>query len=495
MVMVEGSLKTLIIDDSPTDAETLSYLLTKRLGCQVETAGNGLEGLNKLAEIPFDMVFLDLIMPLVSGVEVLSEIRAWPKTAHLPVIIISANTDAKTVQSLVQLKIFDYVIKPYHSEKLVKRFAAKFAALKSRLTIPASARLPGGEAKRKQGKEVALVVDEDANFRHFFNETMGSRYDVLEAANGAQALTVCLERFPDFVFTGPRIGIFGRDRMVAKLRAISGLAHLKVYTVDGNGEGGQADPSLYSGGVQRTFVPQAFIESVDRCLNGNGVAEPAKGGLDDLYQPLVSATEQVFGMMMSTEVNVEHDWVELDPAKPGIHGAIDLVSYQERKRIVIEFHCDRASVEAMAMRMLQMDKDEAEKNLEDARSSLAEVLNIIGGRMNNSLGEGGREFFLGLPRVEEQTVADGAAAASKRVEANFSAADGIHFSIGARLDNLSACLVATADIREGMVLARAVDFGGGMQLSKGRRLDAGMIAEIGRSGVGEIEVFEFVQMN
>src|SRR3990172_365695 len=170
MVMVEGSLKTLIIDDSPTDAETLSYLLTKRLGCQVETAGNGLEGLNKLAEIPFDMVFLDLIMPLVSGVEVLSEIRAWPKTAHLPVIIISANTDAKTVQSLVQLKIFDYVIKPYHSEKLVKRFAAKFAALKSRLTIPASARLPGGEAKRKQGKEVALVVDEDANFRHFFNE-------------------------------------------------------------------------------------------------------------------------------------------------------------------------------------------------------------------------------------------------------------------------------------------------------------------------------------
>jgi len=492
--MDESTLKILVIDDSSTDAETLSYLLTKRLGCHVEAVHNGLDGLNKLSETAFDLVFLDVVMPLVDGVEVLKEIRAWPKTAHLPVVIISANTDSKTVRSLIQLKIFDYVIKPYNAEKLVRRFSAKLAALKSRLKVPISVRLPGEESARKQGKEIVLVVDEDANFRHFFVETLGRRFHVLEAANGAQGITMCLEHTPDFLFAGSRIGLFGRDRMAAKLRHIPGLAGLKIFAVDADGEDNSAESSTFDGRVKRVFVAQAFIESVDQCLGG-GAAAPPKGGLESLYQPLVSATEQVFGMMMSTEVCVEQNRVKLDPAQPATYGAIDLVGYEERKRITIEFRCDRACVVAMAMRMLQMEEAEAANNLELARNSLAEVLNIIGGRVNNSLGEVGQAFFLGLPRVEEKTAADGAAALSKGVEASFSAADGIHFSVSARLDDLSACRVATADIREGMVLANAVDFGGGMKLSKGRRLDAEVIAEIGRSGVGEIEVFEFVQVN
>jgi hypothetical protein len=65
--------------------------------------------------------------------------------------------------------------------------------------------------------------------------------------------------------------------------------------------------------------------------------------------------------------------------------------------------------------------------------------------------------------------------------------------VGVRFDVLSTRGISTSDIREGMVLARALDFSGGMQLSKGRRLNAEMITEIQRRGVDKIEVFESTQ--
>ena len=101
--MPDGTRKALIIDDSPTDAQTLSYLLSKRLQTRVEIANDGLEGLDKLATGHFDLAFLDIQMPVMNGVEVLREIRASPNTAELPVIVISSNSDAQTVRSLLEL--------------------------------------------------------------------------------------------------------------------------------------------------------------------------------------------------------------------------------------------------------------------------------------------------------------------------------------------------------------------------------------------------------
>ena len=159
----------------------------------------------------------------------------------------------------------------------------------------------------------------------------------------------------------------------------------------------------------------------------------------------------------------------------------------------IEFCCDRACVIAMAVRMLQMEEEEAANSLELVHDSLGEVLNMIGGRMRNSVGEEGREFDLGLPRVEERVASEGSVDFGKHAKMDFSFGEGFHFSVGVRFEVLSTRGISTSDIREGMVLARALDFTGGMQLSKGRRLSAEMITEIQRRGVAEIEVFESAQ--
>ncbi len=129
--MTDSALKALVIDDSPTDARILSNILAKRLQTEVEIANDGLAGLDKLSAGHFDLAFLDLQMPRMTGMEVLRKIREAPSTADMPVIVISSNNDAQTVRSLLEFKIFDYVIKPYNTELIVKRFTEKLLPLRT----------------------------------------------------------------------------------------------------------------------------------------------------------------------------------------------------------------------------------------------------------------------------------------------------------------------------------------------------------------------------
>ncbi len=129
--MTKEILKALVIDDSATDARLLSNILSTRLQTHVEIAKDGLEGLEKLSTGNFDLAFLDLQMPRMTGTEVLKKIREWPNTINLPVIVISGNNDRETVQSLLEFKIFDFIVKPYDTSVISERLAHKLESLTS----------------------------------------------------------------------------------------------------------------------------------------------------------------------------------------------------------------------------------------------------------------------------------------------------------------------------------------------------------------------------
>jgi CheY-like chemotaxis protein len=484
--MIEGALETLIIDDSPTDAQMLSYLLTKRLNCRVDVVHDGIQGLDTLSSRKFDLVFLDLIMPLMSGVEVLKEIRDYPETADLPIVIISGVADRKMVRALLQLKVLDYIIKPYHAEIIVRRLSEKLASLRVRTRAPSS-KLPKDEEGRDDDRDVVLVADGDANFRHFCSETLGSRFRVLLATNGAQAVAMAMKYTPRFLFAGSRLGVFNRDRMVSKLRQTSELANLKIFAVTSDGQSSRDSASLYDAFIRRTYVAEAFIASAERWLNSAGV-HPAAESIGHLHEALLSATEQVFGMMMSAEIYAQENPPPAEPSPALTYGIIRLASFDESRRLAITFYAGRDSVKAMSMRMLHMDEERSATALELAHSSLAEVLNIIAGRINNSLDEEGREFCIGFPMVEERS-SPPSADESNGFTIGFTAGENIHFSIGLSMDRLPKSRIAVSALTDAMVLADTVDVGG-LKLAKGLKLNREHITAIEKARVEEIEVFE-----
>ena len=104
--------KILIIDDERMITRALSRALAHdRL--EIETASDGQEGLEKFKSFQPDLILLDLLMPKVSGMEVLEKIRS--QGSKTPIILMTAYGDAQTQEKAKELGISAYLTKPFNN--------------------------------------------------------------------------------------------------------------------------------------------------------------------------------------------------------------------------------------------------------------------------------------------------------------------------------------------------------------------------------------------
>src|SRR5687767_9441082 len=80
----------LVVDDEPEICELVSYNLARE-GYRVLTERDGEAGLERIFKSPPDLLILDLLLPKLSGLEVLQSLRAEPRTKSLPVLVLSAR--------------------------------------------------------------------------------------------------------------------------------------------------------------------------------------------------------------------------------------------------------------------------------------------------------------------------------------------------------------------------------------------------------------------
>lgn len=110
----------LVVDDSRTNLNVIGQRLGER-GYLVVLSDNGREALDLIAGRGFDLVLLDRVMPGVSGLDVLSEVRGTPDTADLPVIMITAQSDSMSAVEALAAGADDYVAKPFDFDVLLAR--------------------------------------------------------------------------------------------------------------------------------------------------------------------------------------------------------------------------------------------------------------------------------------------------------------------------------------------------------------------------------------
>jgi two-component system phosphate regulon response regulator PhoB len=110
----------LLVEDEPAQREVLAYNLSSE-GFEVRQAENGEEAILLVAEALPDLVILDWMMPLLSGIEVCRQLKTREDTRHIPVIMLSARSeDVDTVRGL-ETGADDYVVKPYSMCELMAR--------------------------------------------------------------------------------------------------------------------------------------------------------------------------------------------------------------------------------------------------------------------------------------------------------------------------------------------------------------------------------------
>jgi chemosensory pili system protein ChpA (sensor histidine kinase/response regulator) len=116
----------MVVDDSLTVRKITSRLLTRE-GYQVITAKDGLDALQILGEQTPDAMLLDIEMPRMDGFELAKTMKADPKVAHIPIIMITSRTAEKHRARAKELGIEVYLGKPYQEEELLKHLREAIA--------------------------------------------------------------------------------------------------------------------------------------------------------------------------------------------------------------------------------------------------------------------------------------------------------------------------------------------------------------------------------
>lgn len=169
----------LVVDDSRTNLNVIGRRLG-RLGYMTALCDNGGEALDRIAAGGFDLVLLDLVMPGLSGLQVLAELRTRPETADLPVIVVTGRSDPAAAIEALATGADDHVAKPFDFDVLAARIERTLtrakrmadlkrsnAALDARIAARAielgetRAELAGMVAERQRMADSLMVLNEE----------------------------------------------------------------------------------------------------------------------------------------------------------------------------------------------------------------------------------------------------------------------------------------------------------------------------------------------
>lgn len=204
---MEDKPHILIVDDNISLCKTMSFVL-RRKGYAVATAKDGPEAIVRVKERSFDMIFMDIKMPLMDGVETYRKIKQIRPEAV--VMMMTAYAVENLVQQALQEGAYGIIYKPLDIEKAV--------------TVIEEAR------KAKEGVLI-LVVDDDPGICITLKNILTKRsYKVGIAHTGEEAIVMAQERAYDIIFIGMKLPTINGLETYLAIREINPEAVVIVMT-------------------------------------------------------------------------------------------------------------------------------------------------------------------------------------------------------------------------------------------------------------------------
>lgn len=172
--MVTEHGRILVVDDNPINRDVLVRRL-QRQGHSVAGAADGRSALEAVANAPFDLILLDIMMPVMNGFQVLEFMHADPDLVSVPVIVISALDDLDSVVRCIELGADDYLTKPFNPVLLRARVDA--ALEKGRLRQQAAENAAAAERNRL-ARELHDAVSQTLFAASLIAEVLPSLWDI-----------------------------------------------------------------------------------------------------------------------------------------------------------------------------------------------------------------------------------------------------------------------------------------------------------------------------
>ena len=160
------STHVLVVEDDRDIADLIAYYLG-RAGFAAEVVASGRHALSRIVAEPPDLLILDLMLPHVDGLEICRAVRMDPKTATIPIIMLTARAEESDRILGLELGADDYVAKPFSPNELVARVRALLR--RTQRSAPAAGQTieygtivvdPEGHTVSSHGDDVTLTAKE-----------------------------------------------------------------------------------------------------------------------------------------------------------------------------------------------------------------------------------------------------------------------------------------------------------------------------------------------
>jgi DNA-binding response OmpR family regulator len=117
------TIRILVVDDEPDLVQLISYNLTRE-GFKVSSDSDGEEALDQIKKGAFNLAIIDLMLPGIQGTELCRIIKNNPKTAAIPIIMLTAKGDVEDKVRGFEVGADDYMTKPFSPKELIARVHA-----------------------------------------------------------------------------------------------------------------------------------------------------------------------------------------------------------------------------------------------------------------------------------------------------------------------------------------------------------------------------------
>jgi two-component system cell cycle response regulator len=183
--------KVLTVDDSKT-VRIIVKKAFKAFDVEILEAGNGVEGLAVAAKDSPDLILLDITMPVMDGVEMLTKLKSDPALKGIPVVMLTAEGGRENVLKIAKIGIRDYLVKPFKEEVLIEK-CGRVIDLKP---------LNDGPAKTKSifdPADILVVEDKPAIVQQIQDGLKHTPWKVRGVATQGEAIDTCTKTPPDVV--------------------------------------------------------------------------------------------------------------------------------------------------------------------------------------------------------------------------------------------------------------------------------------------------------
>ncbi|MET0748382.1 MAG: PleD family two-component system response regulator [Rhizobium sp.] len=265
--------RILVVDDIPANVKLLEARLLAEY-FEVLTADNGLDALAICDSSQVDLILLDIMMPGMDGFEVCERLKANPKVAHIPVVMVTAlDQPADRVRGL-KAGADDFLTKPVNDLQLISRVKSllRLKTLSDELRTRAeTARNLGfedgrlGEGKTEETAQV-LLVDGRANSQERIIKALKPIANVVAMSDAQAALFEAAESPFELVIVNSNFDDYDPLRLCSQLRSLERTRFLPVLLITEQGADDMIVRALELGVNDYIVRPVDQNELVARCL-------------------------------------------------------------------------------------------------------------------------------------------------------------------------------------------------------------------------------------